>query len=52
MMLILGLYFALFSAQKLVELASELALAANVPTLSSELQYLELVHRFLNLPLQ
>ena len=31
MMLILGLYFALFSAQKLVELASELALAANVP---------------------
>ena len=31
MMLILGLYFALFSAQKLVELASDLALAANVP---------------------
>lgn len=30
-MIILGLYFALFSAQKLVELASELALAANVP---------------------
>jgi len=30
-MIILGLYFALFSAQKLVELASDLALAANVP---------------------